>query len=83
MFSQQHYEAIAKVLRETRIEISREDVTPDGKQVDPILHGAKMDAIGALQLKLHTLFKKDNPKFKELLFIGVASEHAPAKHPAR
>lgn len=74
MFSQQHYKALAKVLKETRQQISAEK---DNDQDALIQHNAKMEAIGEFQLRLMELLKRDNKKFKELLFIGAASEHSP------
>lgn len=76
MFSQQHYEALAKVLKETRAEQTAQYSVGE---INTEQYLQQQEAIGALQLRLHTLFKKDNPKFKELLFIGAASEHAPKK----
>lgn len=75
MFSQQHYEALGKILSETRTELSQEARENRLPPPDAIA----MHAIGKFQLKLQAFLKKDNPKFKELLFIGGASEHAPAK----
>lgn len=74
MFSQQHYEALAKVLKETRAEQTAQH---SSGEISTEQYLQQQEAVGALQLRLHTLFKKDNPKFKELLFIGAASEHAP------
>lgn len=77
MFSQQHYEALGKILKETRIELTTEANFGSGIPLDPKLAAAH--ALGKFQLKLQAFLKKDNPKFKELLFIGGASEHAPSK----
>jgi hypothetical protein len=80
MFSQQHYEALAKVLRETRQEIT--SALPKlkfsmGAGAAERETEIKHEAVNEFQFRLQALLKKDNPKFKELLFIGAASEHAP------
>lgn len=74
MFTQQHYEALAKVLRETRLKLSGGHNSATVEQIHD-----KLTGVGEFQLALQALLKKDNPKFKELLFIGEASEHAPTK----
>lgn len=70
MFTQQHYTALAQVIRETR-----QHITADG--VDIPAGGANFMKRGVdeLQLRLMKMLAKDNPKFKELLFIAAASEH--------
>jgi F0F1-type ATP synthase membrane subunit b/b' len=70
MFTQQHYAAIAKVIRETR-----QEITEDGSHNQNIKH----EAISELQANLMKMLSKDNPKFKDLLFIAAASEHGPEK----
>jgi len=74
MFTQQHYEALAKLLKETRQHFTTQDAI-----AQPLKHQIEEAAIGEFQLRLQSLLKRDNPKFKELLFIGAASEHAPPK----
>lgn len=70
MFSQQHYEALAKLFREERLSMTASNM-PEAIREQREL------ALGNFQLRLQMFLKKDNPKFKELLFIGAASEHAP------
>lgn len=72
MFSQQHYEALAEVLRETRIEVSK---TQTGSVAS--IHDMHQ-GISTFQKNLMKLLAKDNPKFKDLIFVGAASEHSPA-----
>lgn len=72
MFTQQHYEALANVLRETRIKLSAGHNSATVEQIHD-----KLTGVAEFQLALQALLKRDNPKFKELLFIGAASEHAP------
>lgn len=74
MFSQQHYEALQKVLKETRQKITEDQEAGSLAPSEAVVARA---AIGVYQLKLHAMLSKDNPKFKELLFIGGASEHSP------
>jgi hypothetical protein len=71
MFTQQHYEALAKVLKETRIRISQ---TQTGSVSS--IHDMQL-GVNEVQLTLMQMLKLDNPKFRELIFIGAASEHAP------
>lgn len=74
MFTQQHYEKLAEILRDTRRDISSGANSQSVSQIHD-----KMEGIGQFQLRLMAALKKDNPKFKDLIFIGSASEHAPAK----
>jgi hypothetical protein len=78
MFSQQHYEALAKLLKEERQKITANTKTAFAAP-PALVNAIKHEAIGEFQLRLQEFLKKDNPKFKELLFIGAASEHAPEK----
>lgn len=71
-FTQKHYELLAGVIREARVEIS----SGKGSHTVEQIHD-KLEGVAQLQLKLMKLLTKDNPKFKELIFIGAASEHAP------
>jgi vacuolar-type H+-ATPase subunit H len=68
MFTQQHYTAIAKVIRETRQQLTEEHAPEVAK-----------NAVSELQANLMKMLSKDNPKFKDLLFIAAASEHGPEK----
>ena len=74
VFSQQHYEALAKLLQQERLQIT--DDQTKGITSPQYAENAR-NAIGSFQIRLQAFLKKDNPKFKELLFIGAASEHAP------
>lgn len=69
MFTQQHYTALAKVLKETRLDVN------DMHSADPNHVPSMKDGINEFQLRLMQMLSKDNPKFKELLFIAAASEH--------
>jgi hypothetical protein len=77
MFTQQHYETLAEVLRDTRLDLSARLATTDKASVESLVLRSKKEGIDELQLRLQNFLKKDNPKFKELLFIGAASEHSP------
>jgi len=72
MFTQQHYTALAKILKETRQQVTDENIGAGAKQI-------KHEAISELQANLMKMLAKDNAKFKDLLFIAAASEHGPEK----
>lgn len=73
MFTMQHYTALAKVIRQTRLDIS----SGKGSMTVAQIHD-KLEAVGQLQMNLIGMLKKDNPKFQEFTFIGTCSEHSPA-----
>lgn len=70
MFTQQHYTALAQVIRETR-----QHITADGVDIPKNGGNLMKRGVDELQLRLMKMLAKDNPKFKELLFIAAASEH--------
>lgn len=72
MFTMQHYTALAKVIRQTRLDIS----SGKGSMTVAQIHD-KLEAVGQLQMNLIGMLKKDNPKFQEFTFIGACSEHTP------
>lgn len=71
MFTQQHYTALAQVIRETRQDPPHSAARVD----DPAWTAGVQAGISELQMRLMKMLAKDNPKFKELLFIAAASEH--------
>lgn len=80
MFTQQHYKALQKILADTRRSITAslpQMQIAKGRDEAQAALAEQMFAISEFQLKLQSFLKKDNPKFKELLFIGGASEHSP------
>ncbi len=72
MFRGQHYVALAKTIRQVRLNISANKAMVPPHQVVE-----KLEAIGQLQMALIELLKKDNPRFQEFTFIGECSEHKP------
>jgi hypothetical protein len=63
MFTQQHYEKIADLMHSERVKLRR-------------LHGPKYTetpellALNDMTMGFVAMFNKDNPKFRELIFIG-------------
>lgn len=71
MFTQQHYMALAQVIRETRQNRPHSAARTDSQEWSAGVE----TGINELQMRLMEMLAKDNPKFKELLFIAAASEH--------
>lgn len=71
MFTQQHYTALAQVIRETRQNRPHSAARTDSQEWSAGVE----TGINELQMRLMKMLAKDNPKFKELLFIAAASEH--------
>lgn len=71
MFTQQHYTALAQVIRETRQNRPHSAARTDSQEWSAGVE----TGISELQMRLMKMLAKDNPKFKELLFIAAASEH--------
>lgn len=77
MFTQQHYETLAKVFRDARRKLTA-DLDPNTSHGQTAMeYQCRQEGISEVQVHLMNALKQDNPKFKELLFIGAASEHAP------
>lgn len=68
-FSKRHFEAIAKVLRDTRFEIDQNKLLGVTEKCN------KLVGVSTVEINLRQLFKEDNPKFKTLRFANAASLH--------
>ena len=66
VFTQKHYESLAKTIREQRDGV-QSDLGLSSDERANLLAGISMVTIGLVEL-----FRKDNPRFKDLVFIGVA-----------
>jgi hypothetical protein len=64
MFTQQHYIAVAAIIKAEREKLS--DDFPES--------AAKHEQINQLQLAFIRKFEADNPKFNKLIFIGACGE---------
>lgn len=72
VFTQQHYTALAKLIADEKRCIHEDETSPQ-------VIADKMAAIAELQYKLQQMLVKDNPKFKELIFVGAAGYVPPDK----
>jgi hypothetical protein len=73
MFSLQHYVNIARVIHAERIKVKAgtnvSGIAPDAEEIR-----CQLDAINAVTIALIKLFKEDNPKFRDLLFIAACND---------
>lgn len=72
VFTQQHYTPLAKLIADEKRCIHEDETSPQ-------VIADKMAAIAELQYKLQQMLVKDNPKFKELIFVGAAGYVPPDK----
>lgn len=73
MFTQQHYTELAKIIKQTRKEVLDGTIPMHVDHEDFL--AVQEFTINEFQSRLMKMLAKDNPKFKELLFIAAASEH--------
>ena len=66
MFSEQHYSAVAKIIKDARREAR---MHPIGAE-----QNARLEQLEALELAFIDRFEADNPRFNKLLFIGACGE---------
>jgi hypothetical protein len=64
MFTQKHYVAIASLIHQRRLAIKTQQ-EPDY----PNEQSAGIDAVNEITNDLVKLFKADNPKFRDLIFV--------------
>jgi hypothetical protein len=76
MFTQQHYKAVAKLIKDERERTNLKYPMGDlGNNTEyTVAYAAAMQAIAELQLAFMKHFKLDNVKFEELLFIGACGD---------
>ena len=73
MFTQQHYIAVAEIIKGARVGARKVYDSRDGDLAFSE-YDARMDQIAAVQLAFIRKFENDNPKFNKLLFIGACGE---------
>lgn len=66
MFTQQHYIAVAALVKGARIDARAHPAGPE--------RDARMGQISQMQLAFIKKFEADNPKFNKLIFIGACGE---------
>jgi hypothetical protein len=72
MFSKQHYESVAQMLNRQRRTIRANGMITDAdRQIE-------LRALNDVVMGFVAMFKKDQAKFRELLFIGACDNDAPA-----
>lgn len=64
MFTQKHYVPIAQMIHAKRVAVHHGSYGGGMSE-----HAVRLDEINALICELVKLFKQDNPKFRELIFI--------------
>lgn len=74
MFTQTHYIAIAKVIHERRLKITAQ---PQATFGEADTKAVSLEAIAGLTADMIEMFKADNKKFNQFLFIEAA--HADLK----
>lgn len=68
-FTQKHYEAIAKMIHQKRVEATELAKAENGTQLRHT-----HEVINTVTLALCKLFKEDNTKFKEMTFIAECNK---------
>ena len=76
MFTKNHYDALAGIIRSTRAKIDAQH-NDDRDEMRVAMHNEAHRTISEIQLAMIQHFKADNKKFKELLFIKACSNHEP------
>jgi hypothetical protein len=66
-FTQKHYEALADVIHEQRVEVKAAPAFTDAMQEHDL------QLINKITLKLCKVLKQDNPRFKEFTFIAACN----------
>lgn len=79
MFTQSHYVKVADVIRRARTSQQGEHVrvdpmvAMDHSAINVVVSQQRQIAINELTLKLCEMFKRDNPKFNDLIFIEACN----------
>jgi len=77
MYTQKHYESMADLIHKRRLAITAAPQATFGAADEKAV---RIDAMNQMVIDMVEMFKRDNPKFRELIFIARCNRDLTDQH---